>query len=209
MSYILKALKQAQESRSIDGTPVTAATQRLRSGERSRQIPWRWIAAAALVLNGLVLLLLVVWPHLGSQPSVSVTPPANTATSVPPAASEAPGMAALPPRPVTPPAPAPRPVMSPPPPVQTPAAAIQPPAPTPDPGGGRPAADGAGVSTGAAKRGVGSATEARGAEGRRIEACRAQSTASGCGPACGTDRERAHRASRRRRHRRRRTAKPT
>jgi len=129
MSYILKALKQAQESRSIDGTPVTAATQRLRSAERSRQIPWRWIAAAALVLNGLVLLLLVVWPHLGSQPSVSVTPPANTATSVPPAASEAPGMAALPPRPVTPPAPAPRPVMSPPPPVQTPAAAIQPPAP--------------------------------------------------------------------------------
>src|SRR5437899_1584860 len=47
MSYILKALKQAQESRSIDGTPVTAASQRLRSMERPRQIPWRWIAAAA------------------------------------------------------------------------------------------------------------------------------------------------------------------
>ena len=55
MSYILKALKQAQESRSIDGTPVTAATQRMRSGERRRQIPWRWIAAGALVLNALVL----------------------------------------------------------------------------------------------------------------------------------------------------------
>src|SRR5262249_19366126 len=58
MSYILKALKQAQESRSIDGTPVTAATQRMRSGERPRHIPWRWIAAGALVLNALALVLM-------------------------------------------------------------------------------------------------------------------------------------------------------
>src|SRR5262245_57861218 len=133
MSYILKALKQAQESRSIDGTPVTAATQRLRSGERSRQIPWRWIAAAALVLNGLVLLLLVVWPRLGFQPPASVTPPANTAASVPPATPEAPPVAALPPRPVTPPAPAPKPVIQPPPPVQSPAAVTQPPPPVQTP----------------------------------------------------------------------------
>src|SRR5438552_2000860 len=38
MSYILKALKQAQESRSIDGTPVTAASQRLRSMERPKPV---------------------------------------------------------------------------------------------------------------------------------------------------------------------------
>jgi len=75
MSYILKALKQAQESRSIDGTPVTAASQRLRSMERPRQIPWRWIAAAALVLNGLVLLLLLVLPRFGSQSPTSTAPP--------------------------------------------------------------------------------------------------------------------------------------
>ena len=101
MSYILKALKQAQESRSIDGTPVTAASQRLRSMERPRQIPWRWIAAAALVLNGLVLLLLLVLPRFGSQSPTSTAPPVTTAaptTPVAPMAPEAPPAAILPPR---------------------------------------------------------------------------------------------------------------
>ena len=104
MSYILKALKQAQESRSIDGTPVTAASQRLRSMERPRQIPWRWIAAAALVLNGLVLLLLLVLPRFGSQSPTSTAPPVTTAaptTPVAPMAPEAPPAAVLPPRSVT------------------------------------------------------------------------------------------------------------
>src|SRR3989441_13281062 len=91
MSYILKALKQAQESRSIDGTPVTAASQRLRSMERPRQIPWRWIAGAALVLNGLVLLLLLMLPRFGSQSPASTAPPRPTAAPTTPVAPRAPG----------------------------------------------------------------------------------------------------------------------
>src|SRR5438445_13159637 len=119
MSYILKALKQAQESRSIDGTPVTAASQRLRSMERPRQIPWRWIAAAALVLNGLVLLLLLVLPRFGSQSPTSTAPPVTTAaptTPVAPMAPEAPPAANLPPRSLTRPPSAPGTVAQPPPP---------------------------------------------------------------------------------------------
>src|SRR5712691_608183 len=129
MSFILKALKQAQESRSIDGTPVTAATQRVRSGERPRQIPWRWIAAAALVLNGLVLLLVLFLPRFGSQappptlppaaaptiatpppppvvsppPTVTVTPAPRVAVQSPPTAAPAPTIAAQPATPRPPP----------------------------------------------------------------------------------------------------------
>lgn len=129
MSYILKALKQAQESRSIDGTPVTAASQRLRSMERPRQIPWRWIAAAALVLNGLVLLLLLVLPRFGSQSGTSTAPPVRMAaptTPVAPMAPETPPAAVLPPRSVTPPSSAPRTVTQPPPPaVRAPAVVVQ------------------------------------------------------------------------------------
>src|SRR6267142_2518809 len=136
MSYILKALKQAQESRSIDGTPVTAASQRLRSMERPRQIPWRWIAAAALVLNGLVLLLLLALPRFGSQSRTSTAPPVNTAaptTPVAPMAPEAPPAAVLPPRSVTPPPSAPRTVAQPPPPaVRAPAVVAPPPQPQPE-----------------------------------------------------------------------------
>src|SRR5207247_1850825 len=144
MSYILKALKQAQESRSIDGTPVTAASQRLRSMERPRQIPWRWIAAAALVLNGLVLLLLLVLPRFGSQSPTSTAPPVTTAaptTPVAPMAPEAPPAAVLPPRSVTAPPSAPRTVAQPPPPaVRAPGtgapvtAVVTPPPPQPQPG---------------------------------------------------------------------------
>src|SRR2546428_4045189 len=138
MSYILKALKQAQESRSIDGTPLTAASQRLRNGERPRQIPWRWIAAAALVLNGLVLLLLVVLPRFGSQAPTSATPPVTTAAPALPTAPEAPPAAVLPPRPV---APAPRAVVQPPPPpAHAPAVVTQAPVtPTPPPARSIPA----------------------------------------------------------------------
>ena len=129
MSFILKALKQAQESRSIDGRPVTAATQRVRSGERPRQIPWRWIAAAALVLNGLVLLLVLFLPRFGSQappptllpasaptiatpppppvvsppPTVTVTPAPRVAVQSPPTAAPAPTIAAQPATPAPPP----------------------------------------------------------------------------------------------------------
>ena len=137
MSYILKALKQAQESRSIDGTPLTAASQRLRNGERPRQIPWRWIAAAALVLNGLVLLLLVVLPRFGSQAPTSGTPPVTTAAPAVPTAPEAPPAAVLPPRPV---APAPRAIVQPPPPAHAPAVVTQAPVmPTPPPARSIPA----------------------------------------------------------------------
>jgi len=143
MSYILKALKQAQESRSIDGTPVTAASQRLRSMERPRQIPWRWIAAAALVLNGLVLLLLLVLPRFGSQSPTSTAPPVTTAaptTPVAPMAPEAPPAAVLPPRSVTAPPSAPRTVAQPPPPaVRAPGIVAHAPV-TPMPPPARPAA---------------------------------------------------------------------
>ena len=116
MSYILKALKQAQESRSIDGTPVTAATQRMRSGERRRQIPWRWIAAGALVLNALVLGLVLLWSRFGSQaptpaplelPVPTIATPAPRAASPLPAAAITPAPTTVPPPPTVSPTPAP------------------------------------------------------------------------------------------------------
>lgn len=133
MSFILKALKQAQESRSIDGTPVTAATQRVRSGERPRQIPWRWIAAAALVLNGLVLLLVLFLPRFGSQAPPPTLPPAaapTIATSPPPPVVSPPPTVTATPAPTvgvqSPPA-APAPTIA----ARPPAALAQPPARSP------------------------------------------------------------------------------
>jgi len=143
MSYILKALKRAQESRRIDGSTVTAAVQRLRVVDRPQRLPWRWIAVGALALNTAAVGLFVVWPHSRTQaPRQDDGPaPAQAAAPMTPAAptiaapTAAPTMAAVPPSPptaATAPTPPPLPTAAPTPTtVRPPAAVTALPAPSP------------------------------------------------------------------------------
>jgi len=131
MSYILKALKRAQESREGPRAPTVVIARRP-GGYTARRLPWRWIISAALLLNTAALILVVVVPYLNSRPTadhiVGPPPPGPVVTATP--SSPAPVVAATPP-PTPPSEPAPTVAKEPP-----PAAPPKPPArvaPTPVP----------------------------------------------------------------------------